>query len=247
MQVVWGVGVLVVITALAKFFELTTTVWLMQQFWLVGIFLMIVIFQQEIRAGLAKLGSNPLPFGKLVMTSQEFTFIPEMMEAVKIASESKIGMLIVLEQDIGLMDVMRSGVWVNGRVSKELLLTIFFDKTLLHDGAVIIGNNSLISAGAILPLTEQQDLSKILGMRHRAALGLSECSDALIIVVSEENGHVSLARNGRLQQVVNLKDLEERLYDLYRSRAERSLLRKPKTPAPSGEGEKKEEERRDIA
>ena len=233
MQVIWGVFILAVVTALAKFFTLAATVWLMQQFWLAGMFLVIVVFQPEIRFALANIGSNPL--GR-VMVSQEYRFIGEMMEAIRSAAAEKMGMLIVLEQDMALRDIVETGVRVNGEVSKELLLTVFHINTLLHDGAAVIANNRLVAAGCILPLTEQQELSKILGMRHRAALGLSEVADAIIIIVSEETGTLSVARNGKLQQAVDPKDLEAMLYQLYRSKAEKTLLRKSARPEPAPAG-----------
>jgi len=235
MNLVWGVFILAVLTSLTKLFSLGATVWLLQQFWLAGIFLLIVVFQPEIRVALANIGSNPL--GRMLI-SQEYRFIAELMEAVKFASEKKTGMLVVLEQDMGLRDIVETGVRVNGEVSKELLLTVFYPNTHLHDGAVVIANNRLVAAGCILPLTEQKELSKILGMRHRAALGLSEISDAIILTVSEETGLVSVSRNGKLQQAVDPKDLETMLYQLYRSKAEKTLLRKrDRTPAPPPRGQ----------
>ena len=222
-RLLWGVFILAAVTSLAKLLHLQATVWLMQQFWLAGIFMLIVIFQPEIRFALANIGSNPL--GR-ILVSQEYRFIPEMMEAIRTAADSRTGMLIVLEQDMGLREIVETGVRVNGEVSKELLLTVFHPKTLLHDGAAVIDNNRLVAAGCILPLTEQQELSKILGMRHRAALGLSEIADAIILIVSEETGHISIARNGKLQEAVDPNELESMLYQLYRSKAEKSLLRK---------------------
>ncbi|PKM98653.1 MAG: TIGR00159 family protein [Elusimicrobia bacterium HGW-Elusimicrobia-3] len=233
MQVIWGVFILAVITAVSKYLHLEATVWLMQQFWLAGMFLLIVVFQPEIRFALANIGSNPL--GR-VMVSAEYRFIGEMMEAVRAAMEEKMGMLIVLEQDMALRDIVESGVRINGEVSKEMLLTVFHDNTMLHDGAAVISNNRLVAAGCILPLTEQQELSKILGMRHRAALGLSEAADAIIVIVSEETGTLSVARNGKLQQRVDPKDLEAMLYQLYRSKAEKTLLRKSVRPEPAAPG-----------
>ncbi|HAN03966.1 MAG TPA: TIGR00159 family protein [Elusimicrobia bacterium] len=229
----WGVFILAVITAVAKYLHLEATVWLMQQFWLAGMFLLIVVFQPEIRFALANIGSNPL--GR-VMVSAEYRFIGEMMEAVRTAMGEKMGMLIVLEQDMALRDIVESGVRINGEVSKEMLLTVFHDNTMLHDGAAVIANNRLVAAGCILPLTEQQELSKILGMRHRAALGLSEAADAIIVIVSEETGTLSVARNGKLQQRVDPKDLEAMLYQLYRSKAEKTLLRKSARPEPAPAG-----------
>ena len=125
--------------------------------------------------------------------------------------------------------MITEGVQIDAVVSKELLLTIFFDKTMLHDGAVLISNNRLVMAGGYLPNTEQKELSKVLGTRHRAALGLSENSDAIVLVVSEESGQVSMARNGMLQRVNSLKDLESRLNDLYKSR-EKDKNQKQKKP-----------------
>ena len=229
MNVVWGVFILAVITSLAKFFKMGATAWLLQNFWLAGIFLLIVVFQPEIRVALANIGSNPL--GR-ILVSQEYRFIAELMEAIRFAAEKKTGMLVVLEQDMGLRDIVETGVRVNGEVSKELLLTIFHPNTHLHDGAVVIASNRLVAAGCILPLTEQQELSKILGMRHRAALGLSEIVDAIIVTVSEETGLISISRNGKLQQAVDPKDLEAMLYQLYRSKTEKMLLRKSPRPQP---------------
>ncbi|MBU2530987.1 MAG: diadenylate cyclase CdaA [Elusimicrobia bacterium] len=223
MQVIWGVLILAIITVVAKILNLSATMWMMQQFWFAGIFLLIVVFQSEIRSALASIGANPL--GR-ILVPQEYKFIKEMISALKTASDDRMGMIIVLEQDMGLKDIMDTGIMVNGEVTKELLLTIFFNKTQLHDGAVIISNNRLISAGCILPLTEQKQLSVMLGMRHRAALGLSEICDSIIIVVSEETGQITLARNGKLQQSVNIDELENMLYTLYRSKSEKTLLRK---------------------
>ncbi|OGR42738.1 MAG: TIGR00159 family protein [Elusimicrobia bacterium GWA2_61_42] len=227
MQVVWGVFILALVTAVARYLHLGATVWLMQQFWVAGIVLLIVVFQPEIRFALANIGSNPL--GRM-MVSAEYRFIGEMMEAVRSAAAEKMGMLIVLEQDMALRDIVDTGVRINAEVSKEILLTVFHENTILHDGAAVIANNRLVAAGCILPLTEQQELSKILGMRHRAALGLSEVADAIIIIVSEETGMLSVARNGKLQQAVDPKDLEAMLYQLYRSKAEKTLLRKSARP-----------------
>lgn len=230
MNVVWGVFILAVITSLTKYFSLGATVWLLEKFWLAGIFLLIVVFQPEIRVALANIGSNPL--GRMLV-SQEYRFISELMDAIRFAVEKKMGMLVVLEQDMGLRDIVETGVRVNGEVSKELLLTIFHQNTHLHDGAVVIAGNRLVAAGCILPLTEQQELSKILGMRHRAALGLSEIADAIILTVSEETGLISISRNGKLQQAVDPKDLETMLYQLYRSKTEKTLLRKSVRPTPT--------------
>ena len=235
-KVIWGILVLGAITLFAEFLHLNATVWIMQKLWVAGMLAIVIVFQPEIRRGLMTLGtgfskiglpnlSNPLD-RIWAITSKEYSFIPPMIDAIRTASEERTGMLIVLQQDQGLKDLISDAVIIDAEVSKELLLTIFFDKTMLHDGAVLISNNRLTLAGGVLPLTEQKELSKVLGTRHRAALGMSENSDAIILVVSEESGKVSMARNGMLQVINSLHDLETRLSDLYRARKENSEVRK---------------------
>ncbi|MFH1619040.1 MAG: diadenylate cyclase CdaA [bacterium] len=235
MNVVWGVLILAIITATAKGLGLSAAIWLLQQFWVAGIFLLIIVFQPEIRSALANLGSQPL--GRLLV-SHEFEFIGELMDAVKYCSESRTGMLVVLEQEMGLRDIVESGITLNAEISKELLLSIFHNKTPLHDGAVVLARSRVVAAACTLPLTQQQELSKILGMRHRAAVGLSEICDALVIMVSEENGTISLARGGHMQRPVIADELEKQLQELYRSKAEKTLLRKSgrQPAAPGGKG-----------
>ena len=223
MQVVWGIFILLLITFMAKFLNLKATFWLLQQFWFAGVFLLIVVFQQEIRNALANLGTNPL--GR-VLVPQEYIFIPHIIETLKEASENKIGVLIALELDMGLREFIETGVMINGEVSKELLLTIFKDGTLLHDGGVVISANRIVSAACQFPLTEQKDLSRIFGMRHRSAIGLSEVTDSIVLVVSEETGTISMCRNGKIMQHIDLKELEKTLFDIFKSRFQKTLMRR---------------------
>ncbi len=223
MQVVWGIFILVLITFTAKAARFNATFWLLQKFWFAGVFLLIVVFQQEIRNALANLGTNPL--GR-VLVPQEFIFIPELISAISEASSSKTGMLIALELDMGLREFIETGTRINGEVSKDLLLTIFKDGTLLHDGGVIISNNRIVAAACQFPLTEQKDLSRIFGMRHRSAIGLSEMTDAIALIVSEETGTVSMARNGKIMQHIDIKELEKALFDIFKGRMQNSLIRR---------------------
>ena len=142
-------------------------------------------------------------------------------------------MLLVLEQDVGLRNYAETGTIINGEISKELLLSIFHYRSPLHDGAAIIQNDRLISAGCLLPLSNDPSLAKILGTRHRAAVGLSEFTDAWVIVVSEETGALSVARNGRLEREMTLEDLGKRLLELYQSRAQKNA--RPPVLLPSRE------------
>ncbi len=247
-KVIWGIVVIGILTMLVQALNLSATAWIMKKLWVAGAVAIVIVFQPEIRRALmtigtsfTRLGDAANPFGRIMaMLSNDYSFIPPMIEAIRIASEERTGMLIVLEQEQGLRDIIEDPVTIDAVVTKELLLTIFFDKTLLHDGAVLIANNRLALAAGTLPLTEQRELSKVLGTRHRAALGLSENSDAIVLVVSEESGRVSMARDGKVERIYNLSDLEARLSDLYRSRAERSLLRKRISSEADKNREKKE-------
>lgn len=223
MQVLWGLIFLAFLAIFARLADFKGTAFLLQQFWVAGIIVLFIVFQPEIRAGLAALGSRPL--GR-ILESHEFDFIKETMDAVRFGAKKRMGMLIVLEQEIGLRDIVKSGVTVNGAVSCDLLISIFFPKTPLHDGAVVIAGNRLMAAGCILPLTQEAGLSTIFGMRHRAAIGITETCDAIVLVVSEESGKVSLVRGGKIQTPVDPDDVENSLLDLYRSKAEKRLLRK---------------------
>ncbi|MEW5950774.1 MAG: TIGR00159 family protein [Elusimicrobia bacterium] len=223
MQVVWGIFILILITFSAKALQFNATFWLLQQFWFAGVFLLIVVFQQEIRNALANLGTNPLA---RVFVPQEYIFIPELISAIKEGSSSKTGMLIALELDMGLREFTESGIKINGEVSKDLLLTIFKDGTPLHDGGVVISANRIVAAACQFPLTEQKDLSRIFGMRHRSAIGLSELTDAIVLIVSEETGIVSMARNGKIMQHVDMGELEKTLFEIFKGKFEKSLMRR---------------------
>lgn len=223
LHILGGVFFLAIITFLSKITELNATFWLLRQFWFAGIFLLIVVFQPEIRNTLANLGSNP--FGRVFVPS-EYRFITEIMDSVRAAMSMKQGMLIVLEQDMGLREYIESGVRINAEVTKELIMTIFYHNTPLHDGAVIISSNRLIAAACQLPLTERQDISKIFGMRHRSAVGITEITDAISIVVSEETGKLSVARNGNLMMNANPDEVEKELINIFKSKAEKSVFRK---------------------
>lgn len=222
-QILWGFFLLAILTFLAKFLGFRATFWLLGNFWFAGIFILIIVFQPEIRNTLANLGTSP--FSKVLLPS-EYSFISHLIEAIKVASEKKMGMLVVLEQNMGLGDYIKTGIIINGEVSKELLLTIFYKDTPLHDGAVIISGNRLIAAACQLPLSENINISKILGMRHRSAVGITEESDAIAIVVSEETGNISVARNGNLMVRVEPDIIEKELINIYSSKYQKTVFRR---------------------
>lgn len=167
----------------------------------------LVVFQPELRAALARLGQSRMI--RLFTRLEESQVVDEIVEAVEQLSRSKIGAIIAVERDVGLDEYAQTGSPLNARVSSEMLLTIFTPYSPLHDGAVVISGNVIKAAGAILPLTQFPVPDRSLGTRHRAALGLSEETDALVIVVSEETSRVSVAHRGRLEYDVDSQHLRD--------------------------------------
>jgi diadenylate cyclase len=219
-QVVMGLAVLMGMTLVIRhFLKLPAATWLLENFWSGAVVLLAVVFQPELRMALAHLGTRPL--GRLIIPGRH-TFIDEIIGAVQEAMQRQMGILIVLEQDVGLRNYAETGTLINGEISKELLMSIFHYRSPLHDGAVIIQNDRLIAAGCLLPLSNDPNLAKILGTRHRAAVGLSEFTDAWVIVVSEETGVLSLARGGHLERELTIEDLRRRMRELYENRAEKT-------------------------
>jgi diadenylate cyclase len=198
---------------LASFFELRTISWIISNTLSIGILAVLIIFQPELRKALEELGK-----GKIISQITPGTVyesdnasgllqkcIQEITGACLLLSKAKTGALIVIGQKVGLMDLISTGINIDAAVSKHLLMNIFEDKTPLHDGAVIITNNRITAASCIMPLTANELPG--LGTRHRAAVGASEISDAIIIVVSEETGIISIARDGQLKRNIDDKEL----------------------------------------
>lgn len=222
-QIILGMLILLLVTFIAQVMHLRTLGWLFEKFWYAAVVIVVVVFQPEIRSALAQLGSHR--WGKILVPS-ELGFVNEVIEAVREFSEKHIGALVVFEQDTGLRNYIETGTIINAHVSKELLSSIFNTKSPLHDGAVIIQNARLIAAGCVLPLSHEPDIAKILGTRHRAAVGLSEISDAIVIVVSEETGSVSVSRESRLETGIDIEELRLQLLDNFRKRAEAGVARR---------------------
>jgi diadenylate cyclase len=208
LQVLKGLSILIITLLIAQIAHLQTINWILKNFWAIWIVALIVIFQPELRRALARLGENPL--SRLFFPEEE-KFIEEITRGVRSLSRRKIGSLIVIERKTGLKNYVETGVRLESRVSSELLNSIFIPKSPLHDGAIIIQENRIAAASCLLPLTQNPSLSKTLGTRHRAALGLSEETDALSIVISEETGSISLAVNGRMTPNLEIRTLQEML------------------------------------
>jgi diadenylate cyclase len=200
-QLLKGIALYIVITALSSLLHLRILNFILTSFLSYGVIALIVIFQPELRRALEQLGTNKLTkfFGiEKDLETKAKEDIYKILIAVGELKKTKTGALIVLERDIKLQDIIDTGVIINSDVSPQLLVNIFVPNTPLHVGAVIISENRVMAAACILPLASDNDISKSLGTRHRAALGMSKETDSIVIVVSEESGRVSIAKEGKL-------------------------------------------------
>jgi diadenylate cyclase len=198
-----------VLSVVAQWVHLIAVNWLISSLRTVWVIAFVIIFQPELRRALALLGQNPL-LSRFVRMRQS-GMIPEIVKSVQDLSEKRVGALIVLEKDQGLKNFVETGTPIDARVTAELVGTLFTPTSPLHDGAVIIQNDRVVAAGCTLPLSQDERVAPALGMRHRAALGLSEESDALVIVVSEESGSIAYAQDGKLYRGVDLSALRAEL------------------------------------
>jgi len=196
-QVLIGfVLLLVILMSITEVFHLNELNWLLRRF---SVFLgvaLLIIFQPEIRRALAELGKQPA----FVVPKERRNTVDNIVQAAEFLSEHKIGGLVAIEREIGTRTIQESGVKVNARVVPELLSSIFFPHTPLHDGGVIISGNRIAAASCVFPLSHRADIHKTLGMRHRAAIGLSEETDAVVVIISEETGTMSVCYRGRLSR-----------------------------------------------
>ena len=214
---------LVLAFILTRVFRLDTLNWMLQQLFIFLPLAALIIFQPEIRRALAELGKQ----GIFVGTGAESKMVDALTQAVYLLSERKIGALIAVEREIGTRSIQETGTRLDSTVSPELLASIFYPKTPLHDGGVILADNQIKAAGCLFPLSQRDGLDKTLGMRHRAALGISEETDALVVLVSEETAAVSVAYKGHLSFDFEEERLRKLLTKvLLRGRVRKSRLRR---------------------
>ena len=209
MQMLLGLLLLGGTYFVARFLNLVLIRYLMETLFQYGAIAALVVFQPELRSALARLGQTRMI--QMFTKMEESQVVDEIVEAVEQLSRSQIGAIIALEQEVGLDEYAQTGSRIDAPVSADMLSTIFTPYSPLHDGAVIVSGDVIESAGAILPLTQYPLSDKTLGTRHRAAIGLSEETDAVVIVVSEETGRVSVARRGRLDAGLDSDELRETL------------------------------------
>jgi diadenylate cyclase len=207
-----GVGAIALIFWIARLGELKTVNWLLNTLLPYGVFALIVVFQAEIRHLLAKLGRS-LIFSRASQTAAAEAY-DDIVLAANLFSQNQTGALIIIEREIGLRTHIESGVPLDAQLSYDLLATIFRPSAPLHDGAVIVQKDRIAAAACFLPLSMNPVLSTQLGTRHRAGIGITEETDAIAVVVSEENGAISLAVAGRIQREMGVEELRDRLSEL---------------------------------
>ena len=205
-----GVGIVIAVKLISWYVGLTTISWLTDQIINWGVIALVVVFQPEIRRGLEHLGRSAL-FKQKQAYQQETRLINELDDAIQYMSKCHIGALISIEMETGLEEYIETGIKIDAEVSSQLLINTFIPNTPLHDGAVIIKDARLAAAAAYLPLSDNPTIPKELGTRHRASVGISEVTDALTIVVSEETGDVSITRNAELMQSLSREDYRKYL------------------------------------
>ena len=224
-QLFKGVIILLVATQLSGILKLHTLYWILVKILEVGFILPFIIFQPELRAGLEHIGRNTSikKLGSQSKTGEEDenkVIINEMLDAIYDLSKRRVGALIVLEGETKLNEIVETGTRIDGDITMQLLCNIFVPNTPLHDGAVVIRDKKIKSAACFLPLTQRKDLSKELGTRHRAGIGVSEISDCLTLIVSEETGGVSIARMGKIYRNVSRERLFNILNNFYKKKSE---------------------------
>ena len=213
-QVLKGISIIVLIFLITKELQLETINWILARLFTISVIAFLIIFQPELRRGLARIGQ----FG--IFSGQQQT-LDEIVKAILILSKKKIGALIAIEREIGLRPYIESGIRLDSHVTSELLGTIFTPNAPLHDGGVIIQGSIIVSSGCLFPLTQNPHVSSALGTRHRAAIGLSEETDAVVVVSSEETGDISIAVNGKLTRHLDEKEFGRTLSNIFRPKKSR--------------------------
>ncbi len=212
LHMIAGLGLLLLVSIISRYLNLYTMDWLIQSFWAYIAIAVIILFQPEIRRILAHVGSAPFrPF----TSAEELKSLDEIVKATISLSARKIGALIVIERDINLNQFIEIGMYLDARVSREIILSIFHPSSPLHDGAVVIKGNRLVAAGCFLPINLRSNLDKEIGTRHRAALAITEETDAVTVIVSEEKGTISIAIGNKIETKLDMVQLRAKLTSLF--------------------------------
>ena len=210
-QALKGLVLLIVLFFIAQYFDFKATGWILSHLFQISILGFLIVFQPEFRRGLTRIGQSPL----FKMFLKEEKLVDEITKAVVLMAKNKIGALIAIEKEVSLKPYAESGIALDGVLTSELIVTTFMPNTPFHDGGVVIQGSRVLAVGCLFPLSQSQKLSKTLGTRHRAGLGLSEETDAFVIVVSEEAGVISLMNQGKVTRDVEEERLRQHLTELY--------------------------------
>lgn len=216
-QLVKGLLILLAAFFVSDIFQLYTLNWILKGTMTVGIIALIVVFQPELRRGLEYMGRSKLirpMFGKVNKNKAKAISV-EVAKAIENMSTTRTGALLVVERQTALTDICESGTLLDANITSGLIETVFYEGSPLHDGALVIRGDKLYSAGCVLPLTESKSISKALGTRHRAGIGITESSDALVFIVSEETGIISMAEDGKLDRFLDIKTVEKSMLNIY--------------------------------
>jgi len=219
LQILIGLVVLLITFLFSRYIGLYTMDWLIQSFWAQIVLVLVILFQPEIRRALAQMGEAR--FFPSFTSAEELKSLEEIVRASIALANRKIGALIVIERETSLKDFVEIGTPLDAKVSKELILSIFHPTSPIHDGAVVIRGNRVVAAGSFLPLSLNAELSKAYGTRHRAGIGLSEETDAVVIIISEETGSIATAIGGKLEKNVDMGTLRDFLTDAFASPKDR--------------------------
>jgi diadenylate cyclase len=227
-QLLKGIIMIVIITRLSSALKFYTISWILSNTLQVGLIAIVIVFQPELRKALEYIGRTTFFSFNFLESSEKTTekIIEEIIKACAALSNQSIGALIVFELKTGLNEYIESGVRIDGDISNSLLINIFIPNTPLHDGAVIIKDQKIKAASCFLPLTDNTRLSQDVGTRHRAAIGITEKSDSIAVVISEEKGFISYSSDGRLYRDINIEELRELLKDIYKTEEKGKLIEK---------------------
>jgi len=219
-QLLKGLIILFIVFAISKQLGLEIITWLMTRLFAISVIMLLVIFQPELRRGLARLGQ----FG---VYQENVEILDELVKAAITLSKKRIGTLIAIEREIGLKNYIETGSVIDAKVATEIIISLFLQESPVHDGGMVIQEGRIAAAGCLFPLAQLTQISRSLGTRHRAALGLSEETDAIIIVVSEETGEISVALNGHFSRDFNESNLLKFLQNIfYKQKKRKSILKK---------------------
>ncbi|NLK73322.1 MAG: TIGR00159 family protein [Clostridiales bacterium] len=219
-QLVKGLVIILVMTKISEWLGLFTIHWILQNTMTLGMIALIIVFQPELRRALEYLGRGKFLSKSFAEIDKDIAheITAQIIKAVTYFTKHNIGALIIIERETAVGDVIETGTKLNAEISGELLINIFNTGAPLHDGAVIVRGKTILAAGCVLPLSENKNLSKELGTRHRAGIGITENSDAVALIVSEETGAISISIDGKLSRFLDVKSVERILLNIYLSK-----------------------------